>query len=833
MRISRRGFSGPAGVLLRSAAHLVAAALVVTAVVAVMGGAAAGASGSPAPARVKYYIVPAAGTTDLYQVAARTLGDSSRDVEIFDLNRGRLQPDGGRLEDPRVVHPGWILQLPWDAVGPGVHYGLLPTVVPPATVNRAPTATAPSAPPRHRPSRPAAGQARALPSKPARAGAHSAGAHSAGADGQANTPARTGADSQAKTVAGILIAVAAAGLALVFDRRRRAATAPRRERAPGPGAHGEPAPQAPWHEATALAGPVPQEAGELRDAGSSPLATQLLLAGAGVRTWASAEASSIREVRRTTNNNGAHIPVALAGQRFQPRTVQLGSAVLDRDDPDGDLPEELLNSKWWTDAMVRAAGLPVMDVPFLTAGGGIGSFVTVDYLRIAGVAPDRIRVLSNIDFPWQTYQYLTRVSQIPGPERIRSDSASRPDNIWGFPSYALGEAVREKTMRPVWQVLVEPVLADYFTPRVDQVLSGLRREAKRIGYDQMLVKGHVRMVRRRHNGGYFTVFTPLPGTAPAKWVVYRSEFVHLALGYAGLKFLPELQYFRTEHQDFYHVVNAYEDHEHVYELARAKHVVVMLRGGGVVASRILQRLMDDRARFGLSTQVVHLFRTYVDGSHGPNPWNRRKGGNGFAYQGFNYPKSVWGGQLKARMGKLEGDQLASAYQLIAGTNTPRRRRWQAQMREGRAGGWYRTISGTVEEMRLVDGKVVSQVKTPEGPVNVAADFVIDCTGLEADIAEHPVLADLLAYSGAGRNPLGRLDVERNFQLRGADSGPGVIYSSGAATLGGYFPGVDTFLGLQIAAQEITDDLARRGLCRRIGPLRSTTQWLRWILNWPP
>ena len=111
--------------------------------------------------------------------------------------------------------------------------------------------------------------------------------------------------------------------------------------------------------------------------------------------------------------------------------------------------------------------------------------------------------------------------------------------------------------------------------------------------------------------------------------------------------------------------------------------------------------------------------------------------------------------------------------------------------------------------------------------------MIDCTGLEADIAEHRVLADLLEHSGAGRNPLGRLDVERSFELRGAASGSGVIYASGATTLGGYFPGVDTFLGLQIAAQEIVDDLARRGFCRKMGPVSSTRQWLRWARDRPP
>ena len=499
----------------------------------------------------------------------------------------------------------------------------------------------------------------------------------------------------------------------------------------------------------------------------------------------------------------------------------------------GDLTEELLSSDSWTDAMVEAAGIPVVDVPLVSVGGGIGSFVTVDYLRIAGVKPERMRVLSNLDFPWQTYEYLTRVSQIPRGERIRSDSASRPDNIWGFPSYALAEAVRDRSLRPLWQVLVEPIWADYYTPKAGQVFAGLEREAKRIGYLQMLVKGQVRMVRRRRGGGYFTILTPPVGSAPTQRVAYRAQFVHLAVGYPGLRFLPELQQFRIEHQDFHHVVSAYEDHEHVYDLARTTPVVVMLRGGGIVASRVLQRLMDDRERLGLPTEIVHLFRTYISAAHGPNAWSRRKGGDGFAYQGFNYPKSVWGGQLKSRMRRLEGDERATAYKLMGGTNTPWRRRWQAQMRAGRNSGWYRTMSGTVDQMLLKDGKVVSMVKTPQGVIDISADFVIDCTGLEADIAEHRVLADLLEHSGVSRNPLGRLDVERTFELRGAASGTGVIYASGATTLGGYFPGVDTFLGLQIAAQEIADDLARRGFCRRIGPLRSTSQWLRWAAGREP
>jgi hypothetical protein len=499
----------------------------------------------------------------------------------------------------------------------------------------------------------------------------------------------------------------------------------------------------------------------------------------------------------------------------------------------GELTPLLLRESQWTDAMVEDAGIEVRDVPFVSVGGGIGSFVTVDYLRIAGVPTDRIAVLSNIDHPWQTYQYLTRVSQIPAPERIRSDSSSRPDNIWGFPSYALAEAWRERTLRPLVHVLGEPIFADYWTPQAGAVFASLERESARIAYPEMLVKGVARMVRRRAGGGYFTILTPPAGTSATKRVAYRSQFVHLAVGYPGLKFLPDLQAFREKHRDFHHVVNAYEPHEHVYEYLKTTPGTVIVRGGGIVASRVLQRLMDDRERYGLKTEIVHIFRTYVTGAHGPHPWSRRRGGHGFAYQGFNYPKSVWGGQLKAKMRGLEGEQRAAEYRRMGGTNTPKRRKWQQQMRTGRAAGWYTAFQGTVAEVRPgPETQLTSVVNRPDGAQEIVSDYIIDCTGLEADIADHRVLADLLAHGGAGRNPLGRLDVERTFEVTGTANGDGAVYASGTATLGGYFPGVDTFLGLQVAAQEITDDLARRGWCDRLGPVRSTAQWFRWALGRP-
>ena len=59
-----------------------------------------------------------------------------------------------------------------------------------------------------------------------------------------------------------------------------------------------------------------------------------------------------------------------------------------------------------------------------------------------------------------------------------------------------------------------------------------------------------------------------------------------------------------------------------------------------------------------------------------------------------------------------------------------------------------------------------------------------------------------------------------------------MYAVGTMTLGGYFAGVDTFLGLQYSALRIMDDLAKRGFVKKMGPFRSTAQWWRWARHKP-
>jgi membrane-anchored mycosin MYCP len=98
-----------------------------------------------APANVKYYVVIAADLPGgLAAIAGRLLDAPGRAAEILELNVGRAQADGGALTPDGVLKAGWVLQLPWDAVGAGVRHGQLP-MGPTGTSSPAPP-TMPAAP---------------------------------------------------------------------------------------------------------------------------------------------------------------------------------------------------------------------------------------------------------------------------------------------------------------------------------------------------------------------------------------------------------------------------------------------------------------------------------------------------------------------------------------------------------------------------------------------------------------------------------------------------------------------------------------------------------------
>ncbi|WP_331727365.1 LysM peptidoglycan-binding domain-containing protein (plasmid) [Kitasatospora sp. NBC_00374] len=86
---------------------------------AVPGAAVQAAVSEAAPAAAgPLYTVQADGSghhETLWDIAQRHLGDGRRFGEIFDLNKGRLQPDGTTMTEPGLLRAGWQLVLPADA----------------------------------------------------------------------------------------------------------------------------------------------------------------------------------------------------------------------------------------------------------------------------------------------------------------------------------------------------------------------------------------------------------------------------------------------------------------------------------------------------------------------------------------------------------------------------------------------------------------------------------------------------------------------------------------------------------------------------------------------
>ena len=63
----------------------------------------------------------------------------------------------------------------------------------------------------------------------------------------------------------------------------------------------------------------------------------------------------------------------------------VGGAAIAAAQGSGELTDELLGSAVWSDAMLQSLGIPIVDAPLVTVGGGMGSLALVDTLRIAGV----------------------------------------------------------------------------------------------------------------------------------------------------------------------------------------------------------------------------------------------------------------------------------------------------------------------------------------------------------------------------------------------------------------------------------------------------------------
>ncbi|HLO84576.1 MAG TPA: FHA domain-containing protein [Nostocaceae cyanobacterium] len=487
---------------------------------------------------------------------------------------------------------------------------------------------------------------------------------------------------------------------------------------------------------------------------------------------------------------------------------------------------------------LHATGLPVDECDYLAVGAGLGSFIWADLLRISGVKAEKIVAIGLEAEPYARYKRLCLNSQIPLHERLRSNSDSCPDNIWGWPSYALREAWHDFTksrinsaFKYLWQVFAEPTFAETYTPRAGNVFDSIDREARRINWQNIYRYGRVRAIRKTEDGRYCIAYSRAPGDH----AFLISRYLHLATGYPALQFLPDLQAFREKYQDFKLVVNAYEDHDHVYEQLEKQGGTVLIRGRGIVASRIVQRLYEARKK-NPKIAVLHLMRS-------PKPQGnkfqkaQRPVKNHYEFQPFNWPKACWGGELRVMLEKATPEERQRLLTDWGGTTTADRRDWQLITEQGLKEGWYQITFGEVLEVEK-DNQNRTTTRIQEkgfGEMKLTADFIIDATGLDAKVQANPLLDDLVKHYNLPLNHLGRLAVANNFELVEMRNVKGQMYAAGAITLGGPYAAVDSFLGLQYAVLVAVDGLAavRAPGLKRLNAFSSFGQWLKWVFNQTP
>jgi lysine/ornithine N-monooxygenase len=115
-------------------------------------------------------------------------------------------------------------------------------------------------------------------------------------------------------------------------------------------------------------------------------------------------------------------------------------------------------------------------------------------------------------------------------------------------------------------------------------------------------------------------------------------------------------------------------------------------------------------------------------------------------------------------------------------------------------------------------------------MRLEADFIIDATGLDANVTASPLLDDLVSHYNLPLNDLGRLSVSNEFELVEMRQSRGRMYAAGAITLGGPYAAVDSFLGLQYSALRAVDAVAaaKAPRLRRLNFASSLWQWLKWV-----
>lgn len=507
-------------------------------------------------------------------------------------------------------------------------------------------------------------------------------------------------------------------------------------------------------------------------------------------------------------------------------------------------------------AMIKDSAFLRFEKEFLAIGGGLGSFTWVDHLRVFGAKQERIGVIGEDAGCYTNCQRYLRASQFLFDDRLRSNSGSTPDNLWGFPGYALREAFsvvrtgKRGELKGIFEVFCEPALGTNYAPRASAVFASLDKEMERIGWKRMFRPGIVLAVRKTNDGRYAVFFKNLDGSADpvteGQHSIAIANHIHVATGYPSVNFASVLAEFRNSNRSHSrYVVNAYEDHQNVYDnVAKGNCGAVIVLGEGFLASRILERLAKTISTSEVSATIVHVMRAEKDSHSGARHGKARRAVlNDFEVQPFDWPKACWGGELRVQLEALPQDLRAKAFAALGSATIPSRYGWMEIIERGIQEGWYSRIYGSIVALEPTGFGVKAKIiQSGDGSQSgkIDASYILDCSELVGDVKNSHFLSDLVATYALEQNRKltggggGGISVSRDFEIEGMRNGSGRVYASGQICNGGYYGPVDTFMGLQFAALRSVDQLSSvSGSMRSIGPMRSFLAWIKWCMGRAP
>jgi hypothetical protein len=470
----------------------------------------------------------------------------------------------------------------------------------------------------------------------------------------------------------------------------------------------------------------------------------------------------------------------------------------------------------WSEEDVESLGLRTTDASVVSIGGGLASFALVDQLRIRGMDPLRIRVIGATSIPWAGLASLIFRLGYQSLGWLRSDSATRIDNPWGFPSYAMEQAWQSHKIQPLIKVLCEPFFFDSWTPDIDTICRGLARECHRIAWDQMLEHSIALGIKPRKEGGWWILSTPIfssENSCPRESsladnvIAVRASALHLGIGHGkplppwqdlGLKSVPANAM----------LFNPYLE-PRMFELLQSlrKSSLVAILGSGTAALQVTEQILTNAKM--RHWKVLHLAAERgSDLFLKASPWE---------WQPFASPRSAFGGPLHHRLALMPPDEQKTLIKTLRLPTAPYRRNTirliQEATSEGRyEEGWLIEICENLGELRIIH-------RSSDGIKESQPSALICCTGLRSP-------SDSLLVGDLSRI-VKEIEVDDAFGVVGLPR-KNPLYITGALAGNGPIGPVDSFWGLLWGAWRIGENLAERGLTPIFGTRASLRGWWRWI-----